>query len=94
MRASSLDLITKNQAQYLWKQISARRLRLREPPELDFEPERPSVIETMLRVHMDALGYSRRELSQLLHIPEHGLKEFYDLSEPKETPRPKFTIMR
>jgi Zn-dependent peptidase ImmA (M78 family) len=29
MRATSLGALTKNQTQYLWKQISARRLRLR-----------------------------------------------------------------
>lgn len=93
MRAGTLNLITKNQSQYLWKQISARRLRLREPPELDFEPEQPTVIGTMVRVHMDALGYTRQELARLLHVQEHRLPEFYDLSEAPP-PRPKFTIMR
>lgn len=94
MRASSLNLVTRNQAQYLWKQISARRLRLREPPELDFEPERPTVVATMLRVHLDALGYSRKEVAQLLHTRENGLTEFYGALDPAGTPKPKFTIMR
>jgi Zn-dependent peptidase ImmA (M78 family)/transcriptional regulator with XRE-family HTH domain len=93
MRASSLNLVTRNQSQYLWKQISARRLRLREPPELDFEPERPTVIDTMLRVHIDALGYSQGEVAQLLHIGERGLSEFYELSPPAST-RPRFTVIR
>jgi Zn-dependent peptidase ImmA (M78 family)/DNA-binding XRE family transcriptional regulator len=92
MRASSLELISKNQAQYLWKQINARRLRLREPPELDFPPEKPTVIETMLRVHLDALGYSASELAKLLHVRERHLREFYALAEE---PRPRrFTVMK
>ena len=93
MRATSLELITRNQSQYLWKQISARRLRLREPPELDFEPERPSVISTMLRVHIDALGYTMQELARLLHVREQGLKELYQLNEGAPA-RPRFTVMR
>lgn len=93
MRATSLELITRNQAQYLWKQISARRLRLREPPELDFEPERPSVIPSMLRVHTDALGYSIAELAKMLHVREHSLRDFYALADQASS-RPRFTVMR
>jgi Zn-dependent peptidase ImmA (M78 family) len=87
-RAGSLNLVTKNQAHYLWKQISARRLRFREPPELDFEPESPTVIGTMLRVHMETLGYSASELAMLLHIREHDLQSFYSFgSRPQHRPR-------
>jgi Zn-dependent peptidase ImmA (M78 family)/transcriptional regulator with XRE-family HTH domain len=92
MRASALNVVTTNQAQYLWKQINARRLRLREPPELDFEPERPTVISTMLRVHMDALGYSPEELARLLHIREHDLTSFYGIGLKEQQAR--FTIMK
>jgi Zn-dependent peptidase ImmA (M78 family) len=93
MRASSLGLVTKNQAQYLWKQINARRLRLREPPELDFEPENPTVIGTMLRIHMDALGYSAQELARLLHAREHDLHAFYNLGASVHR-RPRLTVMK
>lgn len=93
MRASSLECISKNQAQYLWKQINSRRLRLREPPELDFAREESTVIATMVRMHIDALGYSGAELAQLLHIHEGDLLEMY----PPEVPapqRPRLTIMK
>lgn len=93
MRATALGFVTKNQAQYLWKQINARRLRLREPPELDFEHERPTVIGTMLRVHMDALQYSPSELCSLLHIQRDDLQTLYRLAEPSQ-PRPRFTVMK
>jgi Zn-dependent peptidase ImmA (M78 family)/transcriptional regulator with XRE-family HTH domain len=92
MRATVLNLVTKNQAQYLWKQINARRLRLREPPELDFEPERPTVIPSMLQLHIDALGYSPEEVARLLHIRKHDLSGFYGVAIKEQ--RPRFTIMK
>jgi Zn-dependent peptidase ImmA (M78 family)/transcriptional regulator with XRE-family HTH domain len=92
MRATSLDLITKNQAQYLWKQINARRLRLREPPELDFEPERPTVIETMIRLHKEALGYTSAELARMLHSRERDLSKFYTVATIDK--RPRFSILK
>src|SRR5262249_60399265 len=86
-RATALEFISKNQAQYLWKQISAKRLRLREPPELDFPPEKPTVIETMLRVHREALGYSSADLARLLHFREHEMGRFYVTAGPDKRPR-------
>jgi Zn-dependent peptidase ImmA (M78 family) len=88
MRATALNAVTKHQAQYLWKQISARRLRLREPPELDFAPERPTVIASMLRVHVDSLGYSLAELAALLHVQERELATLYGLSAKEHKPKP------
>jgi Zn-dependent peptidase ImmA (M78 family)/transcriptional regulator with XRE-family HTH domain len=92
MRAASLGVLTKNQTQYLWKQISARRLRLREPPELDFAPEQPTVINTILQVHTDALSYSLTELAKFLHIFEADLCDQYSLG-PK-TERPRFAVLK
>jgi Zn-dependent peptidase ImmA (M78 family) len=92
MRATALEFVSKNQAQYLWKQISAKRLRLREPPELDFAPEKPTVIETMLRVHRDALGYSEADLARLLHFREHEMGRFYVIARPDK--RPRIAVMK
>jgi Zn-dependent peptidase ImmA (M78 family)/transcriptional regulator with XRE-family HTH domain len=95
MRARSSGAITTNQSQYLWKQISMRRLRFREPPELDFPVEQPTVMSSLVRLHLDALGYSVGELAQSLHLLEPDLKEYYSLktlgSEPN---RPKLTILK
>jgi Zn-dependent peptidase ImmA (M78 family) len=89
MRATALNFVSKNQAQYLWKQINARRLRLREPPELDFAPERPTVIFSMLQVHMDALGYTLEELAKLLNVRPKMLASLYGIASKE-----KFTIMK
>lgn len=93
MRASGLDAITKNQSQYLWKQISARGYRLREPPELEFEPEKPTVLDGLLRVHLTALGYSQSELSSLFHLHESDFVSLYGTSQTRPN-RPKLTVVK
>ena len=62
MRAHKLKLLSDNQYTYLWKQMSARGYRLREPPETEFTPETPDLMRRIIRVHFDALGYSKAEL--------------------------------
>jgi len=56
MRAHKLKFLTDNQHVYLWKQISARGYRLREPAQLDFEPERPEALAQIIQLHFDSLG--------------------------------------
>jgi Zn-dependent peptidase ImmA (M78 family)/transcriptional regulator with XRE-family HTH domain len=92
MRATSLSAVSKHQAQYLWKQMSARGLRLREPPELDFEPERPSVVTSMLELHRNTLGYTDPELAAFLHVRESGLRETYGIAA--EAKRARIAIVR
>lgn len=93
MRASGLKEISPNQSQYLWKQISARRLRLREPPELDFEREIPTVLNRILDVHTTALGYTLTEMATLLHVRESDLNSYFD-SPAVASSRPRFTVLK
>ena len=92
MRATSLECLSKNQAKYLWKQISARRLRLREPSELDFPKEEPTVMKSIVRMHIDVMGYSPSDLAKLLHIHESELLEMYPINDP-DPKRPRITIL-
>jgi len=93
MRATALDCLTKNQAQYLWKQINARRLRLREPPELDFPHEEPSIIPMILTTHRESLGYGLDELGVLLNERSADLMDMYPIEQP--TPeRSRLTILK
>lgn len=91
MKAKSLGLLSRNQEEYLWKQMSARKWRLREPPELDFVPEKPSVIANLVKIYRDHLGYSTEELSKLLHIYPGRVDQFYP--EDDTQMRSKFTII-
>jgi Zn-dependent peptidase ImmA (M78 family) len=95
MAASNLGFVTEHQKQYLWKQMSARGYRLREPPELDFLRETPTVIESLLRVHREGLGYSVPELADLLHVGLPDLRSLYAVNDNQCVPsRPKLTILK
>jgi hypothetical protein len=61
---------------------------MREPPELDFEPEEPSVMARMMRLHLDTFGFSVPELAKLLHLHEHQVPQYYDLKEDRERAAP------
>lgn len=93
-RAQSLNLIEKQQAGWLWRQFSASRMRLREPPETDFPHEEPGVISRMVRLHLDTFGYSAGDLAKLLHVFEKHLREFYDLSAKPVVPGVKLRLVR
>lgn len=93
MRAHKLGYLTAHQNQYLWKQMSARKYRLREPPELDFEAEKPTVLESIVRLHMEGLGYSQSELAKLLKVHESELLELYP-EQAIRSNKPKLTVVK
>ena len=76
-RAQALEIISKSEAGWLWRQFSSLRMKMREPMELDFPIETPSVLPKMVRLHLDAFGYSLNELAALFHIHPHTLSELY-----------------
>lgn len=89
VRATSLNCVTSNQARYLWQQISARGWRLREPAELDFPIEAPTVLPAIVKAHLSDLGYSLAELTKLVKIRESEFIEMYGavLAPPKQPPK-------
>jgi Zn-dependent peptidase ImmA (M78 family)/transcriptional regulator with XRE-family HTH domain len=93
-RAQSLGLIGKQQAGWLWRQFNMNRIKLREPPELDFPQEQPGVITRMVRLHLDTFGYLAGEFAKLLHIHEKQLGEFYNLSAKPTVPGLHLRIVR
>ena len=86
MRARSLGMVSPNQERYLWQQFNTRRLRLREPPELDFPIEKPGTMGSMIRLHMDSLGYGLKELEALLHMRADEILAFHGV-DAWPTPR-------
>lgn len=81
MRAKSIGAISKTQSEYLWKQISIAKIRLQEPPELDFSHEEPKTLKTVLNLHFGELGYSISELSEAVYLYETEFCEKYDINE-------------
>lgn len=94
VRATSLDCVTPNQTRYLWQQISARGWRLREPAELDFPVETPTVLPSIVKAHLSDLGYSLAELTKLLKIHESEFVEMYGAVTAGLKTAPKLQIIR
>jgi hypothetical protein len=92
-RAATLGFVSKNQEQYLRVKIGKNGLRTREPPELDFPAEKPTVLESIIQVHRDALGYSDSDLARFLHMFESDLYQQYQLT-PKKQDRPRLSIVK
>jgi len=87
MRAHKLKFLTDNQHVYLWKQISMKGYRLREPPELDFEKEKPELVNQIIDLHFNSLGYTSDELSKLLNFHVDALKDLYGIDKNPNAPR-------
>ena len=95
MRAHGLGFTAKNQHEYLWKQMSSRGYRLREPPELDFTRELPSVVPQLLSFHLSGLGYSRSDLATLLSVHEIELVRLYGMGDAGGEPKkPRLSILK
>ena len=71
-RATKLGYANESQSRYLWQQFSLRKWRLREPPELDLQPDAPTLVNKLLALHMERLGYTLQDLAAVaaLHPPE------------------------
>ncbi len=96
MAASRVGAIDDGRSKYLWKLMSVKGFRTKEPPELDFDREQPTVLANMVAIHVGALGYSREELAAVLHCTLDELDALYGVRAVGEAapPRPKFTIMK
>jgi Zn-dependent peptidase ImmA (M78 family) len=86
MRAKALGYLSDNQNRYLWQQISARGWRTREPSELDFPHEWPTVLDAIIKAHLADLGFTMSDLSRLVPMHESEFVKMYDLAEE---PSPK-----
>lgn len=78
VRADQLGMLTETQTRYLWQQFNMKKIRMREPAELDFPTEKPSLISKLIRLHVSDLEYSVADMSKVLFMHEHELLTFYD----------------
>jgi Zn-dependent peptidase ImmA (M78 family)/DNA-binding XRE family transcriptional regulator len=85
-------LVTKNQARYLWTQISRRGWRTEEPPNLDFEHDKPSVLPTIIKAHIDDLAFEKSEVVNMAHVFEHEFDKMYPTT-PGSQIRPRLRIV-
>jgi Zn-dependent peptidase ImmA (M78 family) len=78
--AQKLDYVTKTQGERLWRQFNKFKIKLREPQELDFPAEQPSLLPRLLNVHLNDLRYTVADLAQILTTSQPDLTALYDLN--------------
>jgi hypothetical protein len=64
--AQAMGNVTKTQAERLWRLFNKYKIKVREPAELDFPQEQPSLLPRLLGVHLNDLRYSITDLAQTL----------------------------
>lgn len=70
-RARQLKVIDQGRYTYLWKEFSRLGYKSREPSELDFPAEKPTVLSDLVKLHTEHLGYSVAELAAaLIALPQ------------------------
>ena len=75
MRADKLNLVSQYQMKMFWVEMSRLGYRKREPGEP--EKEHPRILGDMINHHTKRLGYSKDELSRMLHIFPSELDAMY-----------------
>ena len=65
-RTGALELVTRHQSEYVWKQISMRGWRTREPQETDFAYEEPTAFPELLHIHGNLLGYDLQTIGAFI----------------------------
>jgi Zn-dependent peptidase ImmA (M78 family)/transcriptional regulator with XRE-family HTH domain len=93
VRAKSMNFVNDNQNRYLWQQISSHGWRLSEPPELDFPHEKPKVLESIISAHLNNLGYTLADLTNLVPMYESEFKRLYGDPGSDGPPRPRLRIV-
>lgn len=76
-RCKYLNIITENQSRYLWQQMSMLGYRTREPKELNFPAETPTLLNEIIEKYIEDLDYTKNEIASLLNINEDDLQDFY-----------------
>ena len=82
--ATQIDCLSYYQSQYLWKQISLKGWKTREPADTDFPPEKPSLFMRILNLHSEQLGYGMPEFCELLRMESNDLRYLYGLQDTSQ----------
>jgi Zn-dependent peptidase ImmA (M78 family)/transcriptional regulator with XRE-family HTH domain len=83
-QAKETGCLSPYQSQYLWKQISSKGWRTREPSETDFAHEQPTLFPRILNLHVEDLNYDAKGFSELFHLDLNDLRHLYGLQEASQ----------
>lgn len=74
-KAKNAGLLTKNQSDYLWKQMSSLGYRTKEP--VVTLREKPTIIQEIFVSYLQELGYTKDDLSKLLDFNSDRIDDWY-----------------
>jgi Zn-dependent peptidase ImmA (M78 family)/transcriptional regulator with XRE-family HTH domain len=80
-QAREIGCLTDHQSEYLWKQISMKGWRTREPVETEFAHEEPTLFPRILNLHLQDLKYDVQDFSKLFHLEANDLRQLYGIQE-------------
>lgn len=87
--AKRAGALNESQAQYIWKQFNVQKIKLREPPELDFPIELPHTLSELINLHMSDLGYSIADLAAVMRLNDDEVTRFYSIALPGQSENKK-----
>ncbi|WZL89771.1 XRE family transcriptional regulator [Salinimicrobium sp. 3283s] len=70
-----LGVLSKSQYHYLFKKMSIKGYRKNEP--IFIPIEKPDLLPSMIRLHIDELEYSDNELAEMLNLRQEEFKKYY-----------------
>ncbi len=77
VRAKTLNLITKNQSEYLWRQMSTHGYRKQEPINTEFPHEIPRTLSEIIRLHETQLEYSVDDFAEMTKLRNDDFTNLY-----------------
>ena len=94
MAAKSARIITENQAKYLFIQISQKGWRTKEPAELDFPNDLPTVLPDIIKIHRVDLGLRLIDILKITRLNKSEFERLYGPFENSPQPsRPRLRIV-
>lgn len=76
-RARELRVISENQHTYLRIQLQGKGYRYREPAELDFPKEQPSLLPEIIQAHLKELGFGYSDIAEMAGMNLAEFKAFH-----------------
>jgi Zn-dependent peptidase ImmA (M78 family)/transcriptional regulator with XRE-family HTH domain len=76
-RADDLGLLTPNQKRYLLQQFNERKIRRREPLELDIEIEQPSLLRNLINHYIKEYEIGIKQMAAFFAIPINDYLDYY-----------------
>lgn len=81
-RCQQLEVITDNQASYLWRQMAFRGYKTREPFDDILIPEKPYMLKQALELIVDNNVISVYDICNLFNLTEKDIENYFLLEHP------------